>query len=49
MNTTVEALIALYVAKGGEASTVANITTIPEMILALAAIETSKSAKSNKN
>ena len=36
MNTTVEALQALYVSKGGNLSDVENITTIPEMIDALA-------------
>ena len=38
MNTTVEALQALYVKKGGNLEDVANITTIPDMIDALADI-----------
>ncbi len=36
MNTTVEALKALYVALGGSADDVANITIIPDMINAIA-------------
>lgn len=36
MNTTVEALQNLYVAKGGELSDVENFNTIPEMVNALA-------------
>lgn len=36
MNTTVDALKTLYTALGGTAADVANITTIPEMIAALA-------------
>lgn len=36
MNTTVESLQALYVAKGGELSEVENLNTIPEMIDAIA-------------
>ena len=38
MDTTVEALKNLYVALGGDADDVANITLIPDMINALAAI-----------
>jgi len=38
MNTTVEALKALYVALGGDAADVADITIIPDMIMAIAAI-----------
>ena len=36
MNNTIDALKALYVALGGSAGTVANITIIPEMISAIA-------------
>ena len=36
MNTTVDALKALYVALGGTATDVANITLIPDMITAIA-------------
>lgn len=36
--TNVEALKALYLALGGTASTVANITIIPDMINAIAAL-----------
>lgn len=38
MNTTIEALQALYVALGGTASDVANIVTIPDMINAIATV-----------
>lgn len=38
MNTTIEALQNLYVSKGGELSTVADIVTIPDMINALATL-----------
>ena len=38
MNTTVEALQNLYVAKGGTLSDVENLTTIPDMIEAIADI-----------
>lgn len=38
MDTTIEALQNLYVAKGGELSAVANIVTIPDMINAIAAL-----------
>ncbi len=38
MNTTVEALRALYVALGGTASDVANIVIIPDMIKAIAVL-----------
>ena len=36
MNTTIEALQKLYVALGGTAADVANITIIPDMINAIA-------------
>lgn len=36
MDTTIDALKALYVALGGTASNVANITLIPDMINAIA-------------
>ena len=39
MGTTVEALQALYVAKGGNLEDVENLTTIPEMIDAIAESE----------
>lgn len=38
MNTTVESLQALYVAKGGDISEVQNLTTIPGMIDAIASM-----------
>lgn len=38
MDNTITALRALYVALGGTASTVANITIIPDMINAIAAL-----------
>lgn len=38
MNTTVEALKALYVALGGTAADVADIVLIPDMIKAIAAV-----------
>ena len=38
MNTTVEALKALYVALGGDADDVANISIIPDMINAIAEV-----------
>lgn len=38
MDTTVDALKALYVALGGSAETVANITLIPDMINAIATV-----------
>ena len=38
MNTTVEALQNLYVSKGGNFSDVEELTTIPEMIEAIADI-----------
>lgn len=38
MNTTVDALKALYVALGGTATDVANITLIPDMITAIATV-----------
>ncbi len=40
MNTTVEALKALYVALGGSAEDVANITIIPDMINAMVPLAT---------
>lgn len=36
MDTTVKALQNLYVAKGGDLNTVANLVTIPDIINALA-------------
>ena len=36
MNTTIDALKALYVAIGGSAETVANFVTIPDMVNAIA-------------
>lgn len=36
MNTTIDALKALYVAIGGSADTVANFVTIPDMVNAIA-------------
>jgi len=41
MNTTVEALKAYYVKRGGNISDVENITTIPEMIDAITSSSTS--------
>ena len=41
MNNTIDALKALYVALGGSADTVANITIIPEMINAIATLVSS--------
>ena len=38
MNQTVDALKALYVALGGNAADVANITLIPDMVNAIAAL-----------
>lgn len=38
MNQTVDALKALYVALGGSATDVANITLIPDMVNAIAAL-----------
>lgn len=38
MNQTVDALKALYVALGGTAADVANITLIPDMVNAIAAL-----------
>lgn len=49
MDTTVDALKALYVALGGTASNVANITLIPDMINAIATqTETVVSAANSK-
>lgn len=39
MDKTIDALKNLYVALGGEAETVANITIIPEMINAIAELD----------
>lgn len=39
MNTTVKELKAYYVERGGSAATVANITTIPDMIAAITKLE----------
>lgn len=41
MDTTVEALKALYVALGGTADDVANVTLIPDMINAIAIVASS--------
>ena len=41
MNTTVDALKALYVALGGSADDVADITIIPDMINAIATVAAS--------
>lgn len=41
--TTVEALRNLYVALGGEAAAVANLTTIPELVNALCDVAPSNS------
>lgn len=41
MNKTIDALKALYVALGGSADTVANISIIPEMINAIATLVSS--------
>lgn len=42
MDTTVDALKNLYVAEGGTLSDVENVTLIPEMINAIAALVASK-------
>lgn len=48
--TTVDALKKLYVAKGGDESAVANIVTIPDMIMAFVDLEiASKTSKSSKS
>lgn len=39
MTNTVEALMALYVAKGGSLDDVAEITLIPDMIMALSELQ----------
>lgn len=44
MNTTVDALKALYVALGGSADDVANVTLIPDMINAIAVVAASATA-----
>ena len=44
-STTVDALKALYVARGGSAETVANLTLIPDVINALATLEASGATK----
>ena len=44
MDTTVDALKNLYVALGGTAADVANITLIPDMINALATVAASATA-----
>lgn len=44
MNTTVDALKALYVALGGTAADVANVTLIPDMINAIATVAASATA-----
>lgn len=44
MSTTVEALKALYVALGGKAADVANITLIPDMINKIAVVAATATA-----
>ena len=44
MGTTVEALKALYVALGGKAADVANITLIPDMINKIAVVAATATA-----
>ena len=44
MNTTVDALKTLYVALGGSADTVKNITLIPDMITAIATVAATATA-----
>ena len=45
MNTTVDALKTLYVALGGNADAVKNITLIPDMITAIATVAATATAK----
>lgn len=47
MNSTVEALKALYVALGGSADDVANITLIPDMINAIATVAATVATAAN--
>lgn len=47
MNTTVEALQALYVTKGGDLSDVKDLNTIPDMIDAIASMAGSSSEDSS--
>lgn len=49
MNTTVEALQNLYVAKGGTLSDVENLTTIPDMIEALSTLSEGESQPVTSN
>lgn len=49
MNNTIDALKALYVALGGSADTVANITLIPEMISAIATLVSSGATADRKS
>ncbi len=44
MDTTVDALKALYVALGGTAADVANVTLIPDMINAIATVAAAATA-----
>ncbi len=44
MTSTIEALQNLYVALGGEAADVTNITVIPDMINAIATLKESQAA-----
>lgn len=47
MNSTVEALKALYVALGGSADDVANVTLIPDMINAIATVAATVATAAN--
>lgn len=49
MDTTVDALKNLYVALGGTASDVANITLIPDMVNAIAAQVSANNANEEEN
>ncbi len=46
--TTVDALKQLYVAKGGDESAVANLVTIPDMIMAFVELETASKVSTAK-
>ena len=47
-STTIVALQNLYVALGGELETVANLVTIPDMINAIADLETAKASQTEE-